>query len=274
MLRRAALDRNRHVRADGRVKIRFVGTGEPLDLDHVAVRRGAAWWTPGPGTTWQWQLRGRVDRSHDVEMYDVDLFDTARRTIDALHSDDRVVVCYFSAGAWESWRPDAGEFPAEVLGRSNGWPGERWLDVRRLDVLAPIMEARLDRAARKGCDGVEPDNVDGYQNRTGFPLTAADQEAFNRWLADAAHARGLSIGLKNDLDQVADLVEVFDWALNEQCFQFDECGLLLPFVDEGKAVFGVEYSLPRSAFCDEADALGLSWLRKRQSLGAWVRYCA
>lgn len=42
------------------------------------------------------------------------------------------------------------------------------------------MQARLDLAVQKGCDGVEPDNVDGYQNNSGFPLTAQDQLAYNR----------------------------------------------------------------------------------------------
>ncbi|NQV05567.1 endo alpha-1,4 polygalactosaminidase, partial [bacterium] len=147
-----------HISARGWVSVRVVGTGAVLDLDAISVEKAPLWWAPGPGTTWQWQLQGRIDRSHDVEMYDVDLFDTRPAMIDALHSDGRVVICYFSAGAWESWRPDAGLFPAVVKGRMNGWPGERWLDVRRLDLLGPIMEGRLDRAVAKGCDGVEPDN--------------------------------------------------------------------------------------------------------------------
>jgi hypothetical protein len=69
-----------------------------------------------------------------------------------------------------------------------------------LDSLGPILFARLDLAVAKGCDGVEPDNVDGYANNTNFPLTVQDQLQFNIWLANEAHARGLSIGLKNDLD--------------------------------------------------------------------------
>src|SRR5258705_316926 len=82
---------------------------------------------------------------------------------------------------------------------------------------------------------IEPDNVDGYANSSGFPLSAKDQLAYNRWLAEAAHARGLSIALKNDLDQVAALAPYFDWALNEECFQYKECGSLAPFTTAGKA---------------------------------------
>ena len=206
-------------------------------------------------------------------MYDIDLFDVPQQTIDKLHADGRVVICYFSAGSWENWRPDADQYPNEVRGRGNGWPGEKWLDIRRIDLLGPILERRLDLAREKGCDGVEPDNVDGYTNKTGFSLTADDQLSFNRWLADQAHLRGLSIGLKNDLEQAEILEPWFDWALNEQCFQYDECELLLPFIQAGKAVFGVEYEGNPADYCPQANAMGFDWLEKSKDLGADYLSC-
>ena len=231
-------------------------------------------WRPAPGTSWQWQLDGLIDTTIDVEMYDIDLFDTPPQTIAALEGDGRVVICYFSAGSWEDWRPDAGSYPEVVLGNPlDGWPGERWVDIRRLDLLAPILEARLDLARSKGCKGVEPDNVDAYQNSSGFPLVADDQLAFNQWLATEAHRRSLSVGLKNDLDQVTDLEPAFDWALNEQCYEFAECDLLQPFVDAGKAVFGVEYTGDETIFCPYFNALEYSWLKKDLDLGVWRIDC-
>ncbi|GAB4532542.1 MAG: endo alpha-1,4 polygalactosaminidase [Anaerolineales bacterium] len=232
------------------------------------------WWQPAPGTSWQWQLSGAIDTSPDVQMYDIDLFDAPQSVIDQLHADGRTVICYFSAGSWEDWRPDAGDFPAAVLGNPlQGWPGEKWLDIRQMDTLTPIMRARLDLAVNKHCDGVEPDNVDGYTNDTGFPLTAADQLTYNRFLASEAHARGLSIGLKNDLDQIPDLLPDFDWALNEECFTYGECSLLTPFVQAGKAVFGVEYDLNTAAFCPQANALNFDFLKKHWELDAWRVAC-
>ena len=87
------------------------------------------------------------------------------------------------------------------------------------DVLAPIIEARLDLCRAKGFDSADADNLDGYANTTGFPLTADDQLAFNVFVANAANARGLSIALKNDLGQIPQLVAYYDWSLNEQCAQ-------------------------------------------------------
>ena len=235
---------------------------------------GAAAWRPVPGTGWQWQLQGTVDTSIDVPVYDIDLFDTPQATIDQLHADGRRVICYFSAGSYENWRPDAGSFPAAVLGNTlDGYPDERWLDIRRIDLLGPIMAARLDLAVSKGCDAVEPDNVAGYAQNSGFPLSAADQLRYNLWLANAAHRRNLSVGLKNDLDQLADLQPFFDWALNEQCFQYGECDRLTPFIDAGKAVFGVEYQGDPAVFCPQANSRRFSWLKKRTDLDAWRVDC-
>ena len=83
----------------------------------------------------------------------------------------------------------------------------------------------------------------------------------------------MSIGLKNDLAQVADLEPYFDWALNEQCFEFGECESLLPFVRAGKAVFGVEYALEPEQFCPQANAHNFDWLHKRLELGVYRQAC-
>jgi endo-alpha-1,4-polygalactosaminidase (GH114 family) len=233
-----------------------------------------SWWRPGPGTSWQWQLTGSIDTSVAADMYDIDLFDAPAATVRELHERGRHVVCYLDAGTYEPDRPDADAYPQAVLGAEvEGWPGERWLDIRRLDVLGPIIERRLDDCRAKGFDGVEPDNVDAYANDSGFPLGADDQLAFNRFLATAAHRRGLSVGLKNDLDQVAALEPRFDWALDEQCFQYAECEALRPFADAGKAVFIAEYELEPSAFCAAARAAGYSAIRKRLDLDAWREAC-
>jgi hypothetical protein len=231
-------------------------------------------WIPAPGTSWQWQLSGRLDLSVKAEMYDIDMFGTPATTVASLHRRGRHVVCYVDAGSYEPGRPDAASFPAAVLGAGlEGWPGERWLDIRRLDVLGPILERRLDQCRRKGFDGVEPDNVDAYANDSGFPLSAADQLRFNRFVAAAAHARGLSVGLKNDLDQVRALQPFFDWALNEQCFAYHECDALAPFARAGKAVFVAEYHLRPQVFCARARAAGYTAIRKRLELGAWRQAC-
>jgi hypothetical protein len=226
------------------------------------VPAGSAW-SPPPETTWQWQLSGAIDTSLEVPMYDIDLFDAPAEVIDALRAQDKVVICYFSAGSLEDWREDAGRFPSEAVGAGlDGWDGEWWIDVMDPTVRS-IMEARLDLAVERGCDGVEPDNVDGYANRNGLGLNATEQLDYNRFLADAAHTRGLSVGLKNDLDQLEELEPWFDWALNEECASYDECDRLAVFTDRGKAVFHTEYVEDWA----DADALAaeVCWVGERLS---------
>ncbi|HET6861271.1 MAG TPA: endo alpha-1,4 polygalactosaminidase [Streptomyces sp.] len=230
-------------------------------------------WRPAVGTAWQWQLDGRIDRGVDVPVYDIDGFENDAASVDRLHEDGRKVICYINAGAWESFRPDHRDFPASVRGRTNGWAGERWLDIRQLDVLRPLMAKRFDMCRERGFDAVEPDLMDAYLNDTGFPLTAAHQLAYNRMLSSLVRSRGMSVGLKNDLPQIPQLVRDFDFAVNEECAQYDDCAALAPFVKAGKAVLHVEYAVPVRDFCDRSRKLGLSSMRKKLDLGAWREPC-
>lgn len=241
----------------------------------------SGWWQPPVGTQWQWQLTGLpIDQSFDVAMYDIDLFDNDTATVTELQARGHKVVCYISVGSWEDWRPDAAAFPKSVLGNAyDGWPGERWLDIRRLDILGPLIAARLDQCQAKGFDGVEPDNMDGYTNNTGFPLTYADQLTYNLWLANEAHARGLSIGLKNNEDQVSDLVAHFDWALTEDCYADGWCEAMRAFADARKAVFAAEYTdamTPKqflNQVCPQAAEMQFSVILKNRDLDAWRQAC-
>lgn len=249
----------------------MLGTG----LIDAAGSAEAAWWRPRPGTSWQIQFSGKLDLTLNVKVWDLDLFDTRSSTIAKLHDKGKKVICYFSAGSYEDWRSDAEKFPKKAIGDPlDDWEGEWWLDVRNGSV-RQIMQKRLDLAVTKECDAVDPDNVDGYTNHTGFPLTASHQLSYNRFLASEAHKRGLAIGLKNDLEQVASLAGTFDFQINEQCFQYDECDLLKPFIDRNKPVFQIEYggASKASRICPKANALNFDTLIKNLSLDAKRTAC-
>ena len=231
-------------------------------------------WRPGAGVSWQWQLTGPIDENVEAEIYDVDLFDATAQLVTSLHRKGRRVICYLSAGTYEDWRPDAASFPASVKGKKLvDWKGEQWLDIRQRAALAPIMEKRLDLCRSKGFDGVEFDNVDAYTNDSGFTLSARDQIAYNTYLAQTAHARGLAAGLKNDFDQVTELEPKFEFAITEECFENHECDKLKPFTAAGKAVFDAEYRGDPKIFCPAAKAAGISALLKKKDLGAWRVAC-
>jgi hypothetical protein len=244
-------------------------------------------WKPALNTSWEWRLSSLPAKPFlDVQMYDIDGFAAAENgtIVKALKAakPGRKLVCYISAGSHEDWRPDADRFPSGVLGKPlDEWEGERWLDIRQYTgKLGEIMKARLDMCKAAGFDAVEPDNVDAYTNDSGFPLKAADQLAYNAWFANEAHKRGLSVGLKNDVAQIPQLLPYFDFAVNEQCWQYSECTTAQngtygydQFVKAGKAVFHVEYELKTSQFCARSNAQNFNSLKKTYDLDGTRTAC-
>ena len=233
------------------------------------------WWRPWPGTSWQIQYTGRLNLRFNVEAYNLDLFTITPEIIEQLHDDGRKVICAFNAGAYEEGRPDADEFPRSAIGEPVGdWEGEYWVDIRK-PAVREIMLRRLDLAAEMGCDAVDPDNLDGYEHDTGFPLTERGQRNYNRLLAEEAHRRGLEIGLHNAVNLVEDLEPYFDFAVNEECFRLGQCDLLMPFIERGKPVFQIEYGPPEMRFriCPRANERDFDTLIKNWELDAQRTAC-
>lgn len=247
----------------------------PADADVNSDGR----WMPGPQEPWQYFLAGTLDPDNSFQMtggdgtqpttYIIDGFENSAQTVAVLHARGYRVSCYIDVGAAESYRPDFYRYPSFVLGRKvSGWAGERWVDIRRLDVLGPILSDRFQMCKDKGFDAVDPDLMDGYTNRTGFPLTYGDQLTFNRWVADTVHSLGLSVSLKGDPEQAHDLVDWFDFAINEECAEYNECGSYEPFFAAGKTVLHVEYkALGAARICYP----GMNSQRMRYDLDGWRR---
>ena len=76
------------------------------------------------------------------------------------------------------------------------------------------MLAWLDQVVVKGCDGVDPDNIDAYDNYNRLSLTQADAVEYGNFLADAAHPRNMSMVLKNE---GAILVRTGGWEEAVEC---------------------------------------------------------
>ena len=143
------------------------------------------------------------------------------------------------------------------------------------------MNTRLDMAVRKGCDAVDPDNVDAYDNDNGLGLTQDDAVNYVSFLSDAAHARNLSIGLKNAGAIIPRVLPQVEFSVNEQCLQYNECDQFQPFIQAGKPVFHIEYpgGVPKvkagdvKKICGDASAKGFSTVMKEMDLGEAVEYC-
>jgi len=250
-----------------------------LDLNQNTKRHI---WQPAVGSGWQIEIDHTLTNTAlNVPVYIIDLFDNSATTIASLHQLGRKVICYFSAGTYEDWRPDASSFKSSDFGNPlDDWPGERWLNTKSTYV-QNIMKARLSLAASKGCDGVDPDNVDGYGNDNGLGLTTADAVSYVKFLVNGAHASGLSIGLRNAAEIVPDVVDLMQWAVNEQCAEYDECDAFQDFIHAGKPVFHIEYpsgapyvrQATNSQICEGPGATGFSTVMKKMNLDDWVMAC-
>ena len=248
-------------------------------------------WRPAQRATWDLQFASPIDTSAQVDVYDLDAHDSSAQLIERLHQRGSKVVCYVNVGAYEPWRPDARLYPQSVLGNpwsATAYADEKWLDVRQIDLLRPLIAARFDMAKKKGCDAIDADNLDGYddptnprRDRTGFNHTYEDQLRFNRFIACEAHKRGMSIGLKNDSAQANELEPDFDFVISEQCFEWKECGHYQAFLDNGKAVLETEYledlgqgaEVKFDALCPEAAQRGISAILKKNKLDSWRHAC-
>ncbi|KAH7086049.1 glycoside hydrolase superfamily [Paraphoma chrysanthemicola] len=253
-------------------------------------------WTPKVGDTWQIVLSHPPSISSaptttpNVTIFDVDLFDTPKVTIDSLHTLGKKVICYFSAGSYEEWRTDAKDFKPEDLGKElDGWPGEKWARLGSQN-LRGIMKKRIEMAREKGCDGVDPDNVDGYQNDNGLGLTANDSIVFMQYLSSVTRPLNMSLGLKNAGSIISGVLPLVDFSVNEQCVEYNECSKFAAFIDAGKPVFHIEYPAgdgdlqqsvetngfsedTRKKFCNGEGTKGFSTVLKKMELDGWVEYC-
>ena len=196
-----------------------------------------------PDTTWNWQLSGVLNSEPEADVYVVDMFAQLQdKSIEPLQALGRQVICYFSAGTYEPWRPDAEMFAQFGLGKPYiGFDDENWLNINNPEIVK-LMVNRLNIAVTLGCDGVELDNVDAFVNDTGFNITQNDALIYSRIMANEAHKRGLAVALKNNVELVEDVVDYFDLLINEECFQYNECEGYLPIIEAGKPVFNAEYT--------------------------------
>ncbi|KAL9576818.1 MAG: hypothetical protein Q9212_006791 [Teloschistes hypoglaucus] len=259
---------------------RHTSANVPDQTSSTPTKRASKIWQPSAGTTWQIELQDPLANPNlNVSVYDIDLFNNTAATISALHAKNRKVICYFSAGSYEDWSPDHDRFDKNTIGKPlKGWPGEWWLDTNSKNV-RKLMSDRLDLAVRKGCDGVDPDNVDAYDNDNGLNLKVSDAVAYVTFLAMEAQARNLSIGLKNAGTILPQVERLMQWAVNEQCIEYDECELFESFIQHGKPVFHIEYpeSAPSISVQDVdkyCKPKGFSTVLKKMDLDEWVFECA
>lgn len=186
-------------------------------------------------------------------------------------------VCYVNGfqtqpGAASAW---AGREDAFLRGTDGKpvvdpeWPDEAVLDPGSEDRRRSILEVvgpLIDGCARDGYRAVEIDNLDTFER-----FETIDRDAALA-LADAyvkrAHTAGLAIGQKNaaGLARTAHDELGFDFAVTEQCHEFDECA---DYTDAyGTHVLQIEYSGSLGQICADPSRAPLAIIRDRELLAS------
>jgi hypothetical protein len=217
-----------------------------------------------------YQLGGGYDPADGVEIVARDSTDSAA---EGLYS-----ICYVNAfqtqpqeaNRWISER-------AELLLRDTngdpvidpGWPDEMILDISTTGnrvAIADVFGDTIAGCASDGFDAVEFDNLDAW-TRTDGALSEQNSIEMATTLVDIAHAEGLAAGQKNSAelgergrDEIG-----FDFAITEECAQFDECDAFRNVYKD--AVIDIEYTdaldRPFSEICDDPATPDMTVLRDR-----------
>ncbi len=226
--------------------------------------------------SWDWQLSEPV-QPPDVSIFGTDPDAVTPEMIKQLGAAGVYTICYVSVGTVEKYRDDAGVFPSTVIGKTYGdWPDEKFLDIRHLDILLPIMKARFERCKAFGFHAVEPDNMDVFDNDSGFPLTRADGLRYIRALAEMAHRLGLGIGQKNVPELTGELVDTLDFVIAESCFQDGWCDEVTAYIRAGKLILDAEYTdepINWQGACERAQKMGILMILKDRDLHAGGQSC-
>ena len=197
---------------------------------------------PEPGVAFDYQIGGAYPPPRGVRAVSRD------RT--AKPAPGQYNVCYVNAfqaqpdatAWWQAHHPDLLlRDGSGALVIDQDWD-EALLDVStpaKRTQLAGIVGEWIDGCAAAGYQAIEADNLDSHE-RSGGLLTAEHDLAFGKLLVERAHAAGLAMGQKN----AAGLVERgrslgFDFAVAEECGQYDECGAYADAYDD--RVFVIEY---------------------------------
>lgn len=239
------------------------------------------WWKPEAEISFDWVLgKSNSNDSFNTSIVDLDAFETSSETVFKLHTQGKKVIAYLSVGTIENTRSDSHLLPKEIIGNIYPqWPEEKWLDIRKLDKMKPWLSSRLSMIKQKGFDAIEPDNLDAYENNTGFDINLIDTKTFCDYLISLSHSMGLGIGQKNMPELAIEYSSKFDWALIEDAFYQGWSKELKPYIDKNKPVFSVDYTdnVPQEIFettiCPKSKIMKYSTILKNRNLDKWTFFC-
>jgi len=238
-----------------------------------------------------------------ANIWDTDLFQDSNQpnagiptgrspVVRAIHAAGHYSICYVEVGAYQEGFPDNAHFARSDYGgvgdkatQMQGYSNEYWFDLTGFRNYVPGRHGTLKGAAvniaqaldkrfgwckKEGQDAVEPDDLDGYTNKstggqTPWGMTQADAAGFERWLAYDIHSHGLAAFQKNDGANATAGARMFDGMVIEECNYYkDPCtgagGDATAYLARHKPVLNAEYTADgetTGGFCSADESAGI-----------------
>jgi endo-alpha-1,4-polygalactosaminidase (GH114 family) len=258
----------------------------PPSSQEEQITNSQNYFIPKPLTSFSIVLGDELPENFTAEVIDLDAFNTTKEEIETLHKAGKKVFAYISVGSWEPYRNDSQDFPHEIIGNIYpGWEDEKFLNIKAIEKLSPIIQQRFDMIQSKGFDGIEPDNIDIYtvdmdqNDGTGFHITLEDTKKYVDFLIKEAHKRNLSIGQKNAPELTEQYGDLFDWALLEDPFYEEYADTFTLYPSHNKAVFALSYldntskEIFLQSICSQAQKLYFTAILKERNLSKFETKC-
>ena len=194
--------------------------------------------------------------------------------LQALRAQGVDTVCHVNAGTIAETDPGFSDLPPAVIGSAHKTrPNERYLDIRRVQMVVPVITQQIVACKNQGFTAIEPDGLDAYAQDSNFPLTAADTVHYATTLAHVAHGLGLRIAQKNIPELTEALLPHFDFAITESCFETGTCEQIAAYPKANKPAFNAEYTdadIDFAKACAEGARLNINMIRKDRPVTAPV----
>jgi len=229
------------------------------------------------GDRWDWQLKAPADLDRDVEMLALDPRLVTVDKLQRLHAEGINTVCHVNAGTIAETDPGFSNFPPAVIGNAHKTrPNERYLDIRWIEIVVPLITRKFVACKTQGFTAIEPDGLDVYTQNSSFTITAADTVHYATTLAHVAHGLGLGIAQKNVPELTEALLPHFDFAITESCFETGTCEQIAAYPKANKPAFNAEYTdvdIDFAKACAEGARLNINMIRKDRPVTAPVIFC-
>jgi hypothetical protein len=228
--------------------------------------------------TWDWQQNEPYEFGRKLDVFvTTPGRDTRTGVVRMSMINKTKVVCPVSVGTVASTDFFANMYPPQVVGNAvEGRAETHYLDIRNMNAILLLVGKRFNKCQAEQHSVILATDLDSHLVDGDFDISAEDVVAYATALAKIAHDLDMEIVQKDVPDLTPQLVDIFDFALTESCYQDGWCGDMQPYLNAGKIVLDAEYNdrpINWAEACEYAANNGISMILKDRDLTADLQTC-